>query len=230
MRLSFAFPAVRKISSSFKIAEFIIFMASLGSGRNPNFAAKPSAENLFSTSVAVVITGFALIAAATFRVNSFAPPTCPLNRLITFCPRSSITITAGSLNLLTTCGAITLTAIPAAQINISASNFLKMSATKFFMPVKFLPLQKISPPICSEIFFASLKPASVTDKIAIRIFSPKITQNQFRTFQDEFFSLYRLRIFFYNLRENIFAVRLHILKIRFARFIYRQHYFLFLHS
>ena len=122
-------------------------------------------------SVAVVITGLESICAAIFSVKSLAPPTCPLNKLMTFRPRSSITITAGSTNLLFKCGAIIRTAIPVAQIKISASNFVKISSTKIFIRSKSRPLTKIFPPIQAEIFSASSRPFSVTAKIAILIFT-----------------------------------------------------------
>ena len=78
-----------------------------------------------------------------------------------------MTITAGSLSLLTICGAIILTAIPAAQMKISPSNLPKISSTKSASLVKFLPFANVCPPTFDEIFSASRAPFAVNDIIAV---------------------------------------------------------------
>ena len=64
-----------------------------------NFLAIISSDDLSLTSVAVVITGFEFNKLLIYKVISFAPPICPLSKLIMFFPFSSLTKIAGSLNL-----------------------------------------------------------------------------------------------------------------------------------
>jgi hypothetical protein len=82
------------------------------------------------TSAAVVITGFEFAKKDDiFLANSFAPPRCPDNALITKLALSSMTSTAGSVFLFTTTGAISLITAPRENIHINASYFLNSEAT-----------------------------------------------------------------------------------------------------
>src|SRR3990167_7766731 len=76
------------------------------------------------TSVAVVITGFAPIIFAISFARLFAPPRCPERRLITYLPFSSTTTTAGSSALFFKKGAMLLTTMPLAMMNIRPSYLL----------------------------------------------------------------------------------------------------------
>ena len=99
------------------------------------FFANTSTANAPLISVAVVIIGVAPSAPPIYSANSLAPPTCPESRDITYLPSSSITSTAGSLNLSFTYGAILLIAIPVAPTKIIASS-LKCSFTVSFKSLK----------------------------------------------------------------------------------------------
>ena len=79
-------------------------------------SANTSTANFFCTSVAVVCTASALISSAVSSAIRTAPPMCPERSGITYCPFSSSTRTAESVNLSFTKGAIDRTAIPAAPI------------------------------------------------------------------------------------------------------------------
>ena len=88
---------------------------------SPFFTANTSTANFPFTSVAVVTTGVAPRQAATWRVNSLAPPMWPETREMANCPPSSTTTTAGSVVLLCSRGAMERTAIPAAPTNTRPS-------------------------------------------------------------------------------------------------------------
>ena len=144
-------------------------IASFGTGVIPISEVNASIAVKFSTSVAVVMIASPPINFAMRRASSFAPPTCPLNRLITCRPRSSIEITAGSCSLLSTCGAIIRTAIPTAPIKISASNFRNVSSTISRNRSKSRPLTNTTLPSSpSAIKFDSSTPRGVIAKIAER--------------------------------------------------------------
>ena len=75
------------------------------------------------------MTGLALRFLASSRAILFAPPIWPDKMGITNLPFSSHTMTAGSVSLDLIYGAMALTAMPAAPINIRASySFISFSA------------------------------------------------------------------------------------------------------
>ena len=82
--------------------------------------ANKSTAKLPCRSVAVVITGTAPSSPARRTASSLAPPTCPDNSGITYCPCSSMTSTGLSCSLSVIQGAIARTAIPQAPTNTSA--------------------------------------------------------------------------------------------------------------
>ncbi len=75
-------------------------------------------------SVAVVITGIALMSGAIFFANALAPPRCPDMRLMAWFPLSSATTTAGSMVFDSNKGAMIRTAIPVENIKIWPENLL----------------------------------------------------------------------------------------------------------
>ena len=87
----------------------------------PCRAAQASTENFRLMSVAVVMTGVASSTSANLRASSLAPPIWPDSSGITKCPSSSMEITAGSVRLSFTKGAISRTAMPAEPTNTMAS-------------------------------------------------------------------------------------------------------------
>ena len=88
---------------------------------------------LLLTSVEVVTTGVEFNISAILTVKSFAPPKCPLSRLITKFALSSISKTAGSDSFEVTCGAIYLIIIPDAIIPIMQSYLSNIESTVFIM-------------------------------------------------------------------------------------------------
>ena len=95
---------------------FTGFKAASGSTRIISSRAISSGARRSWTSVAVVMTGSAPTAAETSLAQAFAPPRCPESREIQCFPHSSMTSTAGSDALLTTCGAMARTAMPDAMM------------------------------------------------------------------------------------------------------------------
>ena len=83
--------------------------------------ARTSIPNFLLTSVEVVMTGVASIKPATLPASSLAPPKCPDNADITNFPLSSMFITAGSVTLDSTRGAIDLINMPEAMTAMIAS-------------------------------------------------------------------------------------------------------------
>ena len=96
----------------------ILFMSSITS---ECFFANISIDSTPCESDAVVTTAVAPIRFAIFVASSFAPPRCPDRIGMTNFPHSSITMTAGSTSFETMYSLIILTAIPHAEINITAS-------------------------------------------------------------------------------------------------------------
>ena len=120
------------------------------------------------TSVAVVITGRPPTIPATRSASSLAPPRWPESSDITLSPRSSATMTAGSLSLPLRCGATARTAMPQEETKTSASASAKRApvhspseapkgSTPFFA---YFSGAQAAPPKARAILRASSAPLS----------------------------------------------------------------------
>src|SRR3990172_777535 len=161
--------SITKTFSELSMAEFTAFIFFGSSITSEKPSARSSTEGRFQMSVAVVITGVALIAFATLSARRFAPPMWPERRLMTNLPRSSTATIAGSRCLPFKSGATHLMAIPTAEIKTRASKRQNALDASFLRsPFTSLDGSKISTDSSAQAIFPErASPLSVSANTAV---------------------------------------------------------------